>query len=306
MTTLTLAGRIVEITGDPDDPYFKNIAEITAATGALEAWARANLRPDAVVIDAGGNIGLTAILLAVLAPQGHVHVFEPLPSNAEHLRRNIAANGIGNCTINAVALGSQTGVIAMHNTGSASHVAVESETGNLLTRDALIPMTTLDRYASEQNLGRVDFVKIDVEGFEPAVLHGASALIERFRPAVWMEFNTWCLSYIQRFDAREFAFAIWDAFDVSSVDGLGQERPASGGDPVSFLHDNVTLHGTVEDILLRLRPMAQVPKIAAAGGPTMSSAALAELQQLRLEVSAMQRSTSWRVTAPLRALRRLF
>ena len=298
-TQVLLPGRAVAIYGNPDDPYFRGAEAILAAEAPLQAWVRANVPPDGVLIDAGGNIGLTALVLSALVPDGHVHVFEALPENAAHLRRNIEGNGIRNCTVNAVALGRQPGTVRMSSDGPRSHVLSGAEKG------VDVPVTTLDRYVANAGLARVDFIKMDVEGFEPAVLEGASATVGRFRPPVWMEFNTWCLSYIQAFDARAFAVLLWDAFDMRSVDPSGAERPAAT-DPYSFFHDNVVLHGTNEDVLLRLRPDARVPEMDGLARPGSGVEARLELQRVRAELDAVRRSTSWRLTAPLRRMRRLF
>ena len=263
------------------------------------AWIQANLPSDAVVVDAGGNIGLTALLMATLLPEGHVHVFEALSGNAEHLCYNIRRNGIRNCTVNAVALGAESGAIVMQGSGSSAHVAVEGSSGRTLL--GAVPMTTLDDYACTGGLKRVDFIKMDVEGFEPAVLEGGRDLVERFAPSILMEFNTWCLTFIQGYNARDFASCLWDSFEVTSVDASGAERPAGEGSAARFLHDNVVLHGTIEDVLLRLRPGATVPRRVAVVPPLPKHADEVELERLRIELEAMRRSTSWKVTAPLRA-----
>ena len=308
--TIVLAGRSCSLSGDPDDPYFQNLQEIAADLAPLEAWIRKNLPADAVVIDAGGNIGVTALLMSTLLPQGHVHVFEALPANADYLRHNLDTNVIRNCTVNAAALGSRSGTIAMQGAGSSSHVSLEAGSGGAVP--GAIPMLTLDDYAATAGLDRLDFMKMDVEGYEPAVLEGGRATIERFAAPVFMEFNTWCLAFIHSHDAREFAHRLWDAFEVLSVDQSGMECPAGGGSADRFLHDNVVLHGTVEDVLLRLKPGAGVPRTGAAvprhedrtAGSVPDQAAMTELERLRAELDAIQRSMSWKLTTPLRTLGR--
>jgi hypothetical protein len=46
----------------------------------------------------------------------------------------------------------------------------------------------LDQWAEENNIDRLDFVKIDVDGFEVDVLEGARQTLKRFRPQIMMEF----------------------------------------------------------------------------------------------------------------------
>ena len=287
--------RSYRIEGDLDDPYFQNLERVAIAQAPLEGWIRANLPRDAVVIDAGGNIGITTLLLCTLLPAGYVHVFEALPSNALHLRRNIAANGIANCTVNATALGDRPGAITMQGTGSSSHVAAGGASGS-------IPMVTLDDYAADAKLDRLDFIKIDVEGFEPAVLDGGRKIIERFAPPILMEFNSWCLTFLQGYDTSRFASEIWDTFDVRSLEVSGREIPIGDGSVMRFLHDNVVLHGAVEDVLLRLKPGVVMPATASLARPFQRGDATEEIMWLRAEIDAVCRSTSWRVTKPLRTL----
>ena len=293
----SIAGRPVTLHGDADDPYFGNVAAVIEALAPLRCWVQANLATDSVVIDAGGNIGLTALMLSHLLPDGHVHVFEALPANAAYLRQNVDANGIGNVSVNAVALGDRPGRVAMRGVGSSSHVAPSGPAG--------IAMVTLDGYVAEAGLARVDFVKMDVEGFEPAVLAGAAGLIERFRPPILMEFNTWCLAHVQGFEARTFAMQLWDAFEVASLNPDGTETQAGGGDVGRFFHDNVVLHGTVEDVLLRPRPGERLQRLARAATASDMARLASDVERLRDLVLAMEASTSWRVTAPLRAVGRL-
>lgn len=112
-TQTLLPGRAVTIYGNPDDSYFRNAEAVLSAEAPLQAWVRANVPADGVVVDIGGNIGLTALVLSALVPDGHVHVFEALPENAAFLHRNVEENGIRNVTVNAVAVGRLPGSVRM-------------------------------------------------------------------------------------------------------------------------------------------------------------------------------------------------
>lgn len=300
--TLRLGGRTVEMTGDLDDPYFASVEAIAAGEGPLAAWADANLPSDAVIFDVGGNIGVTALLLAGLRPQGHVHVFEALPRNAAYLQRNMELNDVRNCTVVPAAVGDVPGKVTLDGSGSAAQVVSgimpEARADGVLA-------VTLDGYARQQGITRLNFIKVDVEGYEPAVLEGAAGLIEQHRPPVLMEFNSWCLAYAHGFNPFAFAHALWAAFEAYQLGPDGTIVPAGGGDVVTFLHDNMVRHGAVDDLLLRLRAGEQVPKRAASTW-AYDEVERARARQLEQELEAMRQSTSWRLTAPLRALKQRF
>ncbi len=146
----------------------------------------------------------------------------------------------------------------------------------------------LDDYAAAE----VRFVKIDVEGFEPNVLAGSPQLLGGVRPLVAMEFNTWAL-LLHHYDPLVFADTLWACCEISDVYGAETRyaTPVTGPD---LVHMNLTQHGCVSDLLLR--PHAALPDLA-----TMTQTPSAG--RLRAELSALRASTSWRVTAPLRAVK---
>ena len=71
-------------------------------------------------------------------------------------------NNIKNVKVNSMALGDLPGSIAMTAAWSASHVLLDTASNEVLPGKN-IPMTTLDIYAKSQSLGRLDFIKMDVE-----------------------------------------------------------------------------------------------------------------------------------------------
>ena len=298
---VTICARRFQINGDVEDPYFLNLEGVVNSLAPLEAWCRINLSRNAIVFDVGANIGITALMFATLVPEGHVHVFEALPKNALFLRENIYNNKINNCTVNAIALGDYNGSIFMQGSGSSSHVAQSNVLGTV-NRGGDIPIKTLDSYITENKIDEIDFMKIDVEGFEPAALAGSKALIENHRPIVFMEFNTWCLNFIHEFSAKSFLFAIWDAFYVTSINAEGKELQAGEGSAMRFLHDNVVLHGTVDDIILRLQEDGKVPLRDNILPPLNSEALTEQVMLLHKALAEIKHSISWRITAPLRSI----
>jgi hypothetical protein len=61
-----------------------------------------------------------------------------------------------------------------------------------------------DDFIRERQIAKVDFIKIDVEGFEQSVIEGLAATIARDQPVVALELNHWCLNAFQRTSVPDF------------------------------------------------------------------------------------------------------
>ncbi len=140
------------------------------------------------VIDVGANFGCWSIPLAQYAEE--VIAFEPQACCADLLKRSIEANGISNVYVRNEAAGSNHGVVAI----SQLDINTSGNFGGVsIVRDeypdapkALVSMQPLD--ALEIRFP-VTFIKIDVEGGEIEVLRGATKLIEKYRPIMFMEID---------------------------------------------------------------------------------------------------------------------
>jgi FkbM family methyltransferase len=142
------------------------------------------LPADAVVCDVGANFGYYSITLAAfLNRNGRMFAFEPHPATRIRLERNIELNQLGDViTVMPYALSEAPGSVRMtnrkDNTGAA-HICESGETE--------VEMNTLDNFCVQQRLSRLDFVKIDVEGFEARVLKGGNNCLRSFRPVLLVE-----------------------------------------------------------------------------------------------------------------------
>ncbi len=154
------------------------------------------LLPDAVVVDGGAHVGVLSVLMARLCPRGHVYAFEPAPVSFAHLVANLAANGAGNATPEAVALYDRNGQTAL-DFNEAYPAGTHVGRGG----SATVPTVRLDTWAEQRGLERLDLVKLDVEGVELAALDGASETVHRLRPVVVVECNAVAL---RRFGGRSW------------------------------------------------------------------------------------------------------
>lgn len=140
-----------------------------------------------VVFDIGANIGCYTIPFA-LGGAGVVHAFEPSAYQHKLLLRNVALNSLENVVVQKKAVSASPDRLRVNFAGEANSgsttVTVGDGTGE--TVEAI----TLDDYAAENGIERVDLVKIDVEGHEPHVLSGMSGLLAGGRiSSIFMELN---------------------------------------------------------------------------------------------------------------------
>lgn len=294
---LTILERPLTLVGDPKDFYFQSMSADIPDYAAFANYLRQYLKPDAICFDVGANIGVTTLLLAALCTKGHVYAFEPGRVNARWLRRNIEVNRLTNCTVVESAVGSTEGKLSFRENRSWSFVSNHpADSSNE------VPVTTLDAFArAVPTAQHVDFIKIDVEGYEPHVLAGACDLLSRRRPQIWMEFNSWCLMAVADLNPFWFMSALEGAFDIQMRMPDATLAPVNNG--ADFLLDNIIHHGCVDDVLLRPKPGASLLSPDEMLHPP-TALLRAEVKQLRTEIEALRTSTSWRVTAPLRALKR--
>jgi FkbM family methyltransferase len=130
-----------------------------------------------VAVDVGAHVGLWSMHLA--HQFNVVHAFEPNPDLAECFARNVPE---ANVAWHPCALGPNAGFTSLRrfdgNTGHTMNTGVDENGGG-----GAIEMATLDSF----DLQNVDFIKIDVEGYEPGVVNGARETILRCRPVMVVE-----------------------------------------------------------------------------------------------------------------------
>jgi len=149
------------------------------------------LTPKSVMIDAGANIGLHSIICSkIVGTAGKVYSFEPSKANFDLLLKNIELNHIKSIIPINKGLGDKIGetLILSQNfeTGDAEKYILKAEnkgtnTDNFFNKIQLtesISLETLDNFQLINNLKKVDFLKIDVEGYEYYVLKGAENLLK--------------------------------------------------------------------------------------------------------------------------------
>ncbi|GBU18312.1 MULTISPECIES: FkbM family methyltransferase [Methylobacterium] len=214
--------------------------------------AAAVLDPDSVVLDVGANIGLTALLAADVATRGRVYAIEAAPRNFAALRRNVSEQGASAIRPIHCAVGAEEGSVPFFDNSVFGYVVTGADMAG--SPSIAVPMRPIDGIVAEQGLERLDFIKIDVEGFEQDALTGAAATLDRFAPLVMLEFNSWC--QIASFDRSPRRFLEWllDRFPELHIWRHGELRSVRDLGVYQFLHANLIEHHCNTDLLAARSP----------------------------------------------------
>jgi FkbM family methyltransferase len=152
------------------------------------------LVPGAVCMDIGAAYGRYAYVLSRLSgANGKVYCFEPGEYSRRVLVSAVKFHGLKNVEIMAEALSDKPGsaklVVPMKKDSkmapSLAHLADVSPEGAAIVDS--VTVDTLDGFVARKGISRVDFIKCDVEGGEPAVFAGARETLQRFKPVVLCE-----------------------------------------------------------------------------------------------------------------------
>ena len=154
-------------------------------------FVRRPLRLGMTVLDIGAHHGLYTLLAAKgVGRRGRVIAFEPSPRERRRLANHVRLNRCRNVEVEACALGNESGeaelflVDGFRDWGNSLRPPAVAEP----TRKVSVPVRRLDDVLAELGVEHVDFIKLDTEGGELAVLEGARKLLQTApRPAILAE-----------------------------------------------------------------------------------------------------------------------
>jgi FkbM family methyltransferase len=175
------------------------------------------LKPGDIAVDAGAHIGFFTVQMAdVVGPTGRIYAFEPVPANADLLRRSILENRFEDrVEFRCAAVGAATGSATLTypretlNTGGA-YMLGEGTSALPGHETSTVDVVALDQLCVRRPVG---LIKMDVEGAEPLVLRGAATLLTEDRPVVLSELhptqlarasNTTAAAFLE--EARRFGY----------------------------------------------------------------------------------------------------
>jgi len=175
-------------------PLFLALREIKDIIVYDQYAAKDFIKDGDIVIDAGANIGVFSLWAAFLNPAGQIYAFEPSQENFSLLEKNILNNNLKNVFCQRLALGNQEGEaellkasFSLDGLGSScslknSHFADDKE--YFYNSFETVPIISIDQFVLLHQLPRLDFIKIDTEGYEKQIIKGAYQTIKKFKPVI--------------------------------------------------------------------------------------------------------------------------
>jgi FkbM family methyltransferase len=169
---------------------------------AVTTVMRQRVHPGAYCMDIGANIGFYTLKLAQFAgASGRVAAFEANPALIKRIQENIALNHIDNVDTVPKAVTQTEGQAQFY-------VAANSELSSLdydehAQEKLTVEATTIDSYVASAAWPRLDFIKLDIEGYDCHALLGGRESLTRFRPFIVLEYQ-----YHSQNSAAEEAFTL--------------------------------------------------------------------------------------------------
>lgn len=152
-------------------------------------------KPDALVLEVGANDGTESDRFLEIFPKGRLYAFEPDPRAAARWRENVTD---ARATLIETAIGSETGTITFHQsdgsvkngpaTGWDLSGSIKSPKHHLKRHPKItfkntidVQIQALDDWATNNNIGVIDFLWADVQGAERDLIRGAAETLKRTR-----------------------------------------------------------------------------------------------------------------------------
>jgi FkbM family methyltransferase len=172
--------------------FWKGLTESNFEKTSMKLWIELSQQAYCVM-DIGANTGVYALVAKTLNPEARVIAFEPLNRTFTKLMHNVISNRYG-VECEEIALSDSDGEDYIYDPATEHNFLAtlnpEVAKNSHLERKTKISKARLDTYIRENDINRIDLMKIDVEGHEPNVLLGMGAYLEQMRPAMLIEITS--------------------------------------------------------------------------------------------------------------------
>ncbi|WP_347217319.1 FkbM family methyltransferase [Chryseobacterium sp.] len=141
-------------------------------------------------IDIGGNIGLFSLNASkIVGKEGNVYAFEAFKPNYEKFSQHLSINNFKNVTLEHLAVADKNDFIEILYNETYGNVGMASSYLENFTAKEKVESIILDDYVKNQQITKIDLIKIDIEGGEFSALQGMKEILTHFQPKIIIEIN---------------------------------------------------------------------------------------------------------------------
>lgn len=165
--------------------YYESCFE-PATTALINKFVKRGM----IVLDIGANIGCHTLRMAKLVGEtGRVIAIEPMDWAFSKLKYNIGLNNFKNIIVEKIAFSNVDKKRQSVHFRTSWTLDGSKQNNN----EEGVNFLTLDSYIKKQQINRVDFIKLDVDGYEYKVLVGAKKTLQKFSPLILIELGKYTL-----------------------------------------------------------------------------------------------------------------
>ena len=202
-----------------------------------------------VILDVGANVGIHTVAFAIAAGTGHVYAFEPVSEMAKRLSENCALNRIDNVTLVPCALGARDDKLEM--SVNVAGVALEGTSSLVQSvhvienpeyyQSRTVKVRQLDGLVEELGISdRIDFIKMDVEGFETYILEGAKKTLKKYKPIMIIEAHSQRLQIAGK--SFEWYIKTFKDYHIFKIPAVNRTNPYLRLEKLTGLEENIAVN----------------------------------------------------------------
>ncbi|MCX6716550.1 MAG: FkbM family methyltransferase [Candidatus Taylorbacteria bacterium] len=137
------------------------------------------LKEGDVILDCVANLGIFSFFASKkISNSGKVYAFEPIPDICSILKESISHSRANNIITVQSAVGNSKKEISFN----FSDLSLGGSSANSIGKPTIVSQNTIDNFVKDNNVKKVDFIKMDIEGAERYALEGAKETIKNFKP----------------------------------------------------------------------------------------------------------------------------
>ncbi|WP_299416259.1 FkbM family methyltransferase [Acaryochloris sp. IP29b_bin.148] len=204
-----------------------------------------SIQEGSVVFDIGANGGLYSLIASRKAGKsGNIYAFEPGKAELEILHRNLSINSCDNVEVIEKAVSDHSGQskFAISKDGAMNSLMETEHLYQSITHWQTIELISLDAFIQHNNISKVDFIKVDVEGAEELVFKGATKLLSSPSPPTLLFEG--CNSTLATFGCsaedlingiQEFGFSVYSLNFNGELIPVSENNPTMNGKIYNFI-----------------------------------------------------------------------